>query len=106
MKRKLNKSFLFGSLIGCVIGAACIAQTPSEKEIQMHHVRPNETLWGICQTFYNENDVDMYFLEFMYEVEQENKWLKDVNYRLQPNDVIKIPHKKNLRASGKSAEKI
>lgn len=98
-KRRLNKPFFIGSLIGFSLGIACMFNALSSdfEEIKISHkVRPNETLWGICQTYYNENNLskDMYFLEFMHDVEQENEWLKETNYKLQPNDIVKISYKK------------
>ncbi|MBR3624031.1 MAG: hypothetical protein IKN43_11885 [Selenomonadaceae bacterium] len=99
-KRRLNKSFFIGSLVGFALGALCITQTLRSdmmQEIEIaHQVRPNETFWQICQNYYDENHLknEIYFLEFVYEVEQKNRWLKDVNYKLQPNDIIKISYKK------------
>lgn len=107
-KRSLKRLFLSGILIGSlVMGATAITAQDYTIEHRFHKVKPNETLWGICQNFYDENNLksEKYFLQFMYEVEQENEWLKETNYKIQPNDIIKIPHKKILRTSGKSTEK-
>lgn len=99
-RRRINKPFFIGSLMGFALGAVCMFNTLSSgdwEEIKItHKVRPNETLWGICQTYYNENHLsnDVYFLQFMHDVEQENEWLKETNYKLQPNDIIKISYKK------------
>lgn len=101
-KRRLNKNFLYG-LIGIAFGVTSIVQASNTEHIT-HTVKPNENLWSICKAYYDEKNLsaDMEFTDFIHQVERENDWLRSVNYRLQPNDVIKISHKKIPHASTQS----
>lgn len=53
-------------------------------------VRSNDTLWGICEQYYNADNERVCFEEFVYNQKQLNKRLLENGRALQPGDKLTL----------------
>ena len=98
-KRRLNRklaSVACAVLLGIgAVSAGFYAEPPGELipvEV-VHVVKAQETLWGICATYYEKDVGGGYLLEYQEQVKAANPWLKDRHGQLQPGDELKISYK-------------
>lgn len=89
-------SFLFGAMAAIYLFTGC---SFFEKEYVLnthyHRVTAGDTIWGICEDHYAEQDRYTYFNEFVYVVRQLNK-MPNRPY-LQVGDVVEIPLYKEIK---------
>ena len=101
-KRRWNKKFL--ACVAVLGFGYMMTGWHSECEVPMevlHTVKPQETLWGICEAYHEQEAGNLYMLEFKEEIIEKNPWLKEQQGQLQPGDVLHIPchHKKSAPAA-------